>query len=90
MASTLAWVRQAAVAEITGTVTRLLPDLAPDVLLGAVERYKTGGIWPITSDISVEAFERLRAAMLNAGAITREPSYSACVAADPRDVKVVA
>jgi len=79
MASTLAWVRQAAVAEITGTVTRLLPDLAPDVLLDVISRYQAGGIWPATPDITVEAFERLRAAMLRAGAITRASTFEECV-----------
>ncbi|MGK7863080.1 ABC transporter substrate-binding protein [Falsiroseomonas sp. E2-1-a4] len=79
MASTLAWVRQASPPELADTVGDYLPDLAPGVLLNVVARYKVGGIWPATPDITVEAFERLRAAMLHAGAITRPSTFEACV-----------
>ncbi len=79
MASTLAWVRQAAPGEIAETVGRFLPDLAPEVLLDVIARYQAGGIWPATPAITVEAFERLRAAMLRAGAITRPSTFEECV-----------
>ena len=79
MATTLAWVRRATPAEIADTVAPYLPDLAPGVLLDVVTRYKAGGIWPATPDITVEAFERLRAAMLRAGAITRPSTFAECV-----------
>jgi NitT/TauT family transport system substrate-binding protein len=83
MASTLAWVRQAVPAEIADTVESYLPGLAPGVLLEVVTRYKAGGIWPATPAITVEAFERLRAAMLHAGAIKRQTTFADSVFVGP-------
>ena len=79
MASTLAWVRKAAPGEIAEAVGGFLTNLAPEVLIDVISRYQAGGIWPATPDITVEAFERLRAAMLRAEAITRPSTFDECV-----------
>jgi NitT/TauT family transport system substrate-binding protein len=78
MAATQRWLAQAGSEEIAATIAGFFPDLAPALLARCVARYKELGIWSADPRYPREAFERLQAAMLSAGAIRRAPGFAAC------------
>ena len=79
VAETLAWVSAAAPEAIAEAVAPRFPDLAADVLVRAMERYKALGLWSDTPVLPPEALDRLAAAMISSGAMARHPGYDACV-----------
>lgn len=78
MAATQRWLAQAGAEEVAATIAGFFPDLAPALLARCVARYKALGIWAADPRYPREAFERLRAAMLSAGAIGHAPDFAAC------------
>jgi NitT/TauT family transport system substrate-binding protein len=80
MAATLAWLHATPPDEVAATVgPRFFEGLDPALLAAAIARYRHLGIWMTTPRFPPEAFERLQAAMLGAGAIPRAPGFAACV-----------
>lgn len=54
-------------------------DLDPDELAGAIGRYKELGIWSYSPRLPVDAFVRLKLALLSAGWISRDVPYDLVV-----------
>ena len=78
MAATQRWLAQAGAEEIASTVAGFFPALPSARLARCIARYKALGIWSTDPRYPREAFERLQAAMLSAGAIRRAPGFEAC------------
>ncbi|GGG23585.1 hypothetical protein GCM10010964_09670 [Caldovatus sediminis] len=78
MAATQRWLARAGAEEVAAAIAGFFPDLAPALLARCVARYRALGIWSADPRYPREAFERLRAAMLSAGAIRRAPGFEAC------------
>ncbi len=76
-----AWVTAHGGAELAGTVAPLFPDVAPDLLADALRRYGERQVWAGTPDMSRAGFARLGESFLSGGALSRLPSFEACVAA---------
>ena len=55
------------------------PDLEPDVLRMAMERYQGAGLWSASTAVSRDGFARLGESLLSGGYISRTPSYEDCV-----------
>jgi len=79
LVSVQAWLAQAPAVEVSATVASFFPDLAPPVLTTAIARYQGLRIWAADPAFPRDAFERLQAAMLEAGAIAAAPGYETCV-----------
>lgn len=76
---TLGWFARTPAAEIAGTLRDYLPDVAPPIFAGAIERYRALGLWGSDPVIRREAYDRLHAAMRAAGALSRDIAFDACV-----------
>jgi NitT/TauT family transport system substrate-binding protein len=63
-------------AEITGS---LFPDIARDILVHSLRRYRQAEIWARTPDVSQRGFARLAESLLSGGFIARMPAYADCV-----------
>ncbi len=59
----------------------LFPDVAPAALADALRRYGEHQVWAASLEISRAGFVRLGDSFLSGGALSRLPSYEACVAA---------
>jgi NitT/TauT family transport system substrate-binding protein len=76
---TLNWVATAAPAEIASAVAAYFPDLPAELLAASIARCKSAGLWATDTTLTREGFERLRACMLSAGAITHGADFEDCV-----------
>jgi NitT/TauT family transport system substrate-binding protein len=63
-------------AEITGP---FFPDVARDILVCSLRRYRQAEIWARTPDVSQKGFARLAESLLSGGFIARMPTYEDCV-----------
>jgi NitT/TauT family transport system substrate-binding protein len=63
-------------AEITGS---FFPDVARDILVSSLRRYRQAEIWARTPDVSQKGFARLAESLLSGGFIARMPKYQDCV-----------
>ena len=79
MARTLRWIAEASSADIARALADFFPDVAPHILAGAIGRYRTLGLFAPDPVLRHEGFDRLQAAMLSGGAITRELPFEQCV-----------
>jgi NitT/TauT family transport system substrate-binding protein len=73
------WLRGAAAAEVAGAVAEFFPDLAGEVLTGAIARYQSLGVWNENPVLSREGFDRLKTGLLSGGWIVRDTPFAACV-----------
>jgi NitT/TauT family transport system substrate-binding protein len=65
---------------LAGVVAPFFPDVAPDALADALRRYGENRVWAASPEMSRAGFARLGASFLSGGALSRLPSYEACVA----------
>jgi len=79
MASTLSWINTAEPAEIATTIAPWFPDVSTDVLRGSLARYQRLRLWSPTPRFPLDAFERLRDAMMSCGVIATAPAFEDCV-----------
>jgi NitT/TauT family transport system substrate-binding protein len=79
MARTLRWIASTPGIDVARTLAGFFPDLAPDVLAAAIDRYRALGLFASDPVLRREGFDRLQAAMLSGGAIAREIPYADCV-----------
>ena len=79
LATTQRWFMGATPEEIAHTIASYFPDMAPALLASCIARYRALGIWTATPHFPAEPFNRLEAAMLSGGAISRAPGYANCV-----------
>jgi NitT/TauT family transport system substrate-binding protein len=55
------------------------PEVPPDVLRPALERYHRAGVWARTTTLSKPGFERLAHSLHAGGFIKHRATYEACI-----------
>lgn len=73
------WLFASTADEIAGVVEDVFPDVKRDILVSAIERYRTSGVWSSQTEVSVEAFDRLARCLFLSGFIRSPGSYRDCV-----------
>jgi NitT/TauT family transport system substrate-binding protein len=79
IARTLAWVMARPAEDLAAVTASYFPGLAPELLADALHRYCEGKVWAVSPDISRAGFARLGESFLSGGAVSRLPSFEACV-----------
>jgi NitT/TauT family transport system substrate-binding protein len=79
MFRTLKWVHARPPAEIAATVQKFFPQIERPVLVDAIGRYKTLGIWNHEPVLLQEGFDRLKGALVTGGLIKKGDDYARCV-----------
>jgi NitT/TauT family transport system substrate-binding protein len=79
MAAALAWVAEAAPAEIAATVAPMFPDVPREALTASLARYQSLALWSPTPHFPRAAFDQLQGAMRSAGIIKGAPAFEVCV-----------
>jgi NitT/TauT family transport system substrate-binding protein len=75
---TLGWFAKAPADEIVRAVKQYFPDVEPAIFAGAIDRYRTLGLWASDPVIRREGYDRLHAAMRSAGVLGRDIAFDAC------------
>ena len=73
------WLRRAEPEQAGDAVSPYFPELAREALIGAIGRYQALRVWGEDPVLHQEGFDRLKAALLSGGWITRDTPYSRCV-----------
>ena len=73
------WLFAATTDEIADVVEGLFTGLARPILLSAIERYRSAGVWSSQTAVSVDAFDRLADCLLRGGFIRSPGSFADCV-----------
>lgn len=79
MFRTQKWLHAQSPMEVAAAVAGFFPDLSAELLAGAIERYRSLGVWGSNPRLPRAGFERLRTALLSGGLITKEIPYEDCV-----------
>jgi NitT/TauT family transport system substrate-binding protein len=79
MLQTLRWVAATPGAEIARTLAGYFPDAEPAIVAAAIDRYKALGLWSADPVLRREGFDRLKAAMISGGALSRDIPFETCV-----------
>ena len=74
------WVMARPADDLVAVTAPYFPDLAPELLADALRRYGESKVWAVSPDISRAGFARLGESFLSGGAVSRLPSFEACVA----------
>ena len=75
----LDWLAMKGPAELARATASFFPDVPPDLLRSALERYHRAGVWARTTTISKPGFERLAHSLHAGGFIKRRGTYDECV-----------
>jgi NitT/TauT family transport system substrate-binding protein len=73
------WLAQNDAAKLAQSVAPFYPDVEREVLTSAMDRYRQGGLWSRSTDVSRQGFARLGESLLSGGYIARAPVYADCV-----------
>jgi NitT/TauT family transport system substrate-binding protein len=76
------WLVEHAAEELADVIAPFFPDIAHDVLLSSLRRYRAAGIWSGAPEVSRKGFQRLGDSLLSGGFISRIPAYEDCVEQD--------
>ena len=76
---TQTWLHAAKTHAIADLVQPYFPDLAPEILAGAIDRYRSLGVWGRNPRLPTIGFVRLKVSLLSGGFISRVVPYDACV-----------
>ncbi len=79
MLHTLRWIAASPGAEIARALAGFFPAVAPEIFAAAVERYQALGLWGTDPILRREGFDRLKAAMISGGALSRDIAFETCV-----------
>jgi len=79
MRSMQAWLAEHSGDDLAEVVAPFYPHVAPDILADSLRRYRAGGIWSSTTDMSRQGFARLGDSMLSGGYIAKPPVFADCV-----------
>jgi NitT/TauT family transport system substrate-binding protein len=74
-----AWLAEHSAEELAEITRSFFPDIAPDILVNSLQRYRQAEIWARTPDVSRQGFARLADSLLSGGFIARMPTYEDCV-----------
>jgi hypothetical protein len=73
------WLAEHSAEELAAVTAPFYPDVAPDILSTALQRYRDAGIWGRTTTVSRSGFARLAESLLSGGFISHRPLYEDCV-----------
>jgi NitT/TauT family transport system substrate-binding protein len=73
------WLAEHSAEELAEVSAPFFPDVAHDLLVSSLRRYREAGIWARTTEVSRAGFARLAESLLSGGYISRMPSYEDCV-----------
>jgi len=79
MGRTLRWIAATPGAEIARAVADFFPDAPADVFAASIDRYRGLHLFAADPVTRREGFDRLQAAMLSGGALTRAIPFETCV-----------
>jgi len=74
-----AWLAEHSAEELAEITRSFFPDIAPDILVNSLQRYRQAEIWSRTPNVSRKGFMRLAESLLSGGFIARMPTYEQCV-----------
>jgi NitT/TauT family transport system substrate-binding protein len=69
--------------QLAAVTAPFYPDIAPDLLARALQRYREYAVWSGTPQVSPQGFARLAASLHSGGFISALPRYEDCVAEIP-------
>ena len=75
----LDWVAEKGPAELARVTASFFPDVQPDLLRSALERYHRAGLWSRTTAVSKAGFDRLAYGLHAGGFIAHRATYAECV-----------
>jgi NitT/TauT family transport system substrate-binding protein len=73
------WLAERGAEELAEVVAPFYPDVAQDILVRSLRRYRDAGLWSRTTDVSREGFVRLAESLRSGGFISHMPRYEDCV-----------
>jgi NitT/TauT family transport system substrate-binding protein len=73
------WLAEHSAEDLAKVTESFFPDVARDILVNSLRRYRQAEIWARTPDISRKGFARLSESLLSGGFIARMPAYEDCV-----------
>jgi NitT/TauT family transport system substrate-binding protein len=73
------WLGERSGEELADVVAPFYPDVAPGLLVGALQRYHDAGLWARRPEVSREGFARLADSLLSGGFVSRAHTYEDCV-----------
>jgi len=74
-----AWLAEHPAEELAQITGSFFPDVAPDILVNSLQRYRQAEIWSRTPNVSRKGFVRLAESLLSGGFIARMPTYEQSV-----------
>jgi NitT/TauT family transport system substrate-binding protein len=74
------WLGENDAAKLAEAVAPFYPDVERGVLTSAMDRYRQGGLWSRSTEVSGQGFARLGESLVSGGYISRAPVYADCVA----------
>ena len=78
-AKMLAWLYANPVEELAQAVAKFFPDVAPDILLRSLRRYRDANLWSRETKLIPQGFSQLAKSLHSGGFIARMPGYDECV-----------
>jgi NitT/TauT family transport system substrate-binding protein len=76
---TLDWLTEHAADELAEVVAPFYPDVARDILVRSLQRYRDAGLWSRSTEVSRAGFVRLADSLRSGGFISHVPRYEDCV-----------
>ncbi|PPR21406.1 MAG: hypothetical protein CFH40_01625 [Alphaproteobacteria bacterium MarineAlpha10_Bin3] len=73
------WLHATPDAEVAKTIASFFPDLAPEILIACIARYRSLGIWNTNPVLPRNGFDLLRQSCLSGGLIATGADYETCV-----------
>jgi NitT/TauT family transport system substrate-binding protein len=73
------WLHSVPASEIASAVAQFFPDINPEILAAAAQRYIELGVWGKDPHLPREGFERLRDSLVSGGLISHRPEFEDCV-----------
>ena len=73
------WLAEHSAEELAEVTAPFFHEIARDILVSSLRRYRQAGIWSLAPEVSRKGFERLAESLLSGGFIARMPRYEACV-----------
>ena len=74
-----AWLAEHGAEELAEIVARFFPDIAHEILVDALDRYRKAGIWSHDPQVSRAGFARLAESLVSGHFLAQKPAYEDCV-----------
>jgi len=78
-AKMLAWLYANPAEELARAVAKFFPDVALDILVRSLRRYREAGLWSREPHLTPQGFARLSQSLHSGGFIASRPGYDECV-----------